>query len=113
MPWGAAATNGLPTNATPGAPYRGGNVVMLGCAALDAGYESNKWATFKQWQAAGANVRKGEHGTRAFYFDRITRDREMENVETGETETVTATIPFLKSFVVFNAAQVDGWADDA
>jgi antirestriction protein ArdC len=106
MPWRAAASNGWPVNAQTGNRYTGGNVLMFWCAGVDRGYTSSRWATFKQWQALGAHVRKGETGTIGVFFNRT--PREVENVKTGETETVN--VPFLRTFHVFNAEQVD---DDA
>src|SRR6185312_15970638 len=43
-----------------GKPYRGVNVLMLWATAQKRAYTSNEWATYRQWQEAGAQVRKGE-----------------------------------------------------
>jgi hypothetical protein len=39
------------------------NTVMLWCAREEHGYETQGWATFDQWKAKGATVRKGEKAT--------------------------------------------------
>ena len=49
---------GFPTNALTGRPYSGTNAFML----LIAG--GGQWATYKQWQELGAQVRKGEKSTK-------------------------------------------------
>lgn len=50
--------DGFPTNALTGKPYSGTNAFML----LIAG--GGQWATYKQWQELGAQVRKGEKSTK-------------------------------------------------
>lgn len=57
MPWHALS---IPLNATSRKPYRGVNVLMLWATAQKRAYTSNEWATYRQWQEAGAQVRKGE-----------------------------------------------------
>lgn len=83
-----------------GEPYGGVNVLALWAAALAFGYSSPVWMTFKQALAYGACVRKGEHGSSVVYASTITRE--------GETNNDPQTIPFLKSYTVFNLAQIDG-----
>jgi antirestriction protein ArdC len=56
--------------------------------------------------AAGGCVRKGERGHTIFYADRFTPENGREQGEGAEGEP--RSIPFLKRFVVFNAAQCDG-----
>jgi antirestriction protein ArdC len=107
QPWSsAAAVPGLPRNAVSGRPYSGINVLILWGAAFEGGYSSQDWLTFRQALAAGGCVRKGERGYTVFYADRFTPDGEREGGDTPEGEP--RSIPFLKRFVVFNAAQCDG-----
>ncbi|EQB18775.1 ArdC-like ssDNA-binding domain-containing protein [Sphingobium lactosutens] len=64
MPWhhfGADVTR--PTNVASGKPYRGINTISLWAAAYGSGYASGVWGTYRQWQALGAQVRKGEHAS--------------------------------------------------
>lgn len=58
----------FPINPTTTKHYGGGNVLTLLSAALDAGYVSGEWATYKQWVAAGVQVRKGERGTACIWW---------------------------------------------
>lgn len=104
QPWNsAAAMPGLPRNAVSGRPYSGVNVLILWGAIIEGCYPSQDWLTFRQALAAGGCVRKGERGHTIFYADRFTPDDGREGGE-GELRS----IPFLKRFVVFNAAQCDG-----
>src|SRR5262245_64073494 len=88
MPW-RHLSPGLPVNALTGNRYTGGNVLAFSFTGMEKGYTSPRWATLKQWQELGAHVRKGEKGTVGFYYNRTPVDREMENIKTGEKETVT------------------------
>lgn len=105
-PWSKAkASLGLPCNAVTKRAYSGINVLILWGAVIEGGYPSQDWLTFRQALAAGGCVRKGERGRTVFYADRFTPKEEREQVESGEE---TRSIPFLKRFTVFNAAQCDG-----
>ena len=107
QPWGsAAACTGLPRNAISGRPYSGINVLLLWGAVIEGGYPSQNWLTFRQALAAGGCVRKGERGQTVFYADRFVPRAGPEPEESGDD--APRAIPFLKRFVVFNAAQCDG-----
>ena len=94
----------LPLNLTTGKPYSGINVLMLWSAGLRHSYASPYWLTFRQAQALGGQVRKGEHGTHCvFYKPWGSTDT---NAATGETETTKGAV--LKGFRVFNLDQIDG-----
>ena len=56
-----------------GIPYQGINVLMLWLAAMDKGYASSTWMTFKQALELKAHVRKGEQGSLVVYADKIIR----------------------------------------
>lgn len=82
--------------------YRGINQFWLSIIAQSEGYESSWWLTYKQAQKLGGQVRKGEKSTLVFFFKPIP----IEEIVNGKK--VKKTIPFLKSFNVFNASQCDG-----
>jgi len=65
------------------------------------GLTGQSWATYKQWQSIGAQVRKGEEGTAVMFFKPL----QVKDRETGED----ATIPMMRTFTVFSADQVDGY----
>ena len=107
QPWNAAgAMPGLPRNAVTGRLYSGVNVLILWGAVIERAFPSQDWLTFKQALAAGGCVRKGEKGETICYADRFTPDAEKQRAE-GQGDAARS-IPFLKRFTVFNAAQCDG-----
>ena len=107
-PWTAGGNGGLPLRAI-GKPYRGINVLLLWIEAALKGYASPVWMTFNQARAIGANVRKGEKGSMVVYANSITKTQTDD--ATGEDSE--RRIPFLKSYTVFNLAQIEnlpaGW----
>ncbi len=86
-----------------GEPYSGINVLLLWQEASERGFTAPHWMTFKQAHDYGAHVRKGEKGTLVVYANSI---QKTETTETGEEKE--RSIPFLKSYVVFNAQQIEG-----
>jgi antirestriction protein ArdC len=107
QPWTAegGAFNARPLRAN-GLAYRGVNVVLLWMTAQEAGYRSRFWLTYRQAQALGAQVRKGEKSALVVYANAIER---IETTDAGEEET--RRIPFMKGYAVFNADQIDGLPD--
>lgn len=83
--------------------YSGINVLMLWMAALDHGFDAPLWMTFKQAKELGGFVRKGEKGSPVVYAGTLTKEE-----ETAEGERETREIPFLKTYTVFNVAQIEG-----
>jgi antirestriction protein ArdC len=81
-------------------PYNGINRLILGMS----GYAMPYWASFKQWQELGASVKKGEKGTMIVFYSPIKKD--VVNPENGDLEQ--SIYHCLKSYYVFNAAQVEG-----
>ncbi len=86
-----------------GTPYRGMNTFWLWMVAEAAGFASPYWMTYRQCQALGGQVRKGEKSTIAIFYR--TYDRQVEG-EDGEDDTETRRV--LKAYAVFNADQCDG-----
>lgn len=85
-----------------GEPYRGINTLLLWMEAQTSGFGSNYWMTYKQAQELGGQVRKGEKAATVTYAGAIERTEENEQGEEEESR-----IPFLKSYFVFNADQID------
>jgi antirestriction protein ArdC len=105
-PWSAGNGEGRimrPLRAN-GIAYQGINVLMLWSEAIEKGFASPIWMTFKQALALDANVRKGEHGSLVVYADKITRTE--TDSETGED--TAREIPFMKGYTVFNTEQIEG-----
>lgn len=108
-PWTSHPGNAMPSNLTTGRPYRGVNVLLLNMQQLACGYPCNRWLTFRQAHAAGARIRRGESGTRIVFFKLLERDD--PTTPRPMLAPTRKVIPLLRSFTVFNAAQVDGLPD--
>lgn len=107
MPWHAIADCSEPVNASTGAAYRGGNHVVFGMVAAARGW-SGYWATYKQWQSLGAQVRKGERATFGVKWSVVTKGRKDDDGQAVEVDSSgRRLVPFC--FSVFSAEQVDGW----
>lgn len=104
-PWQRSPDQALPANLGSGRHYRGINVLLLNLQALAHGYEFNRWLTYRQAQELGAQVRKGERGTQIVFFKML----EIDGSTAGQAHEATdrKVIPLLRSFTVFNAAQID------
>ncbi|MGH7096853.1 MAG: ArdC family protein [Stellaceae bacterium] len=109
MPWHHdGASTARPINVVSRKGYRGANVLALWAAAQAAGYPTGIWGTYAQWQAIGAQVRKGERAT-AIVFWKTTRAKPDEEGDPDETTDERPRF-FARGYSVFNEAQVDGYA---
>jgi antirestriction protein ArdC len=97
-PWSADST--ADKNIVSQKPYAGINRLILGMSSMCQSFNTPVWGSFKQWQALGASVRKGEKGTKIIFYSPVTK----ENKATGDSETYN----LIKAYFVFNASQVDG-----
>jgi len=102
QPWTGASVS-RPLRAC-GTPYQGINVLWLWMAAEAAGHSSPFWMTYRQSQVLGGQVRKGERGTVAIFY----RAYQAKVADEGEEAEDHRTRRVLKSFIVFNACQIDG-----
>ena len=103
MPWHVSTATGRPVNALTGHGYRGVNVVALWAEAVMSGYGTGWWASYRQWERLGAQVRRGEHGTVIVFYNRL---------DTAPTDELDETDGFrlvARASRVFNLNQVDGW----
>ncbi|MBR0721755.1 ArdC family protein [Bradyrhizobium manausense] len=101
-PWAIEKKAGIayvPTNVATGRPYSGINTLLLWAEAMERGFHSHSWMTFKQANDIGAHVRKGEHGTTVVF----TKWTEKPDEETGETKKRS----LLKTYTVFHVEQLE------
>lgn len=64
MPWHRPGISfDLPKNAATDKTYRGSNILSLWIDAAEKKFEHPVWATYKQYEELGAQVRKGEKGS--------------------------------------------------
>lgn len=90
-----------------GVPYAGINVLTLWCSSMERGFSAPMWMTFKQALELGAAVRKGEKGSPVVFASTMTKTE--GDAASGEEQD--RTIPFLKSYTVFNIEQIEGLPD--
>ncbi len=115
QPWasrGEAATiaAGLPKNASTGNTYSGINILLLWGAAIENGFSGQTWLTYQQAKALGGSVMKGECGSMVVYADKfIPKDDQERAAKEGDSPGF---VPFLKRYMVFNAAQCEGLPED-
>ncbi len=95
----------LPTNYVTKQPYHGMNVMLLWLTAQERAYPANFWASYQQWRSIGAQVRKGEKSTQVVFWRPIKKKvKDEHGVEREES------FPLLRTWSVFNVAQVEGKA---
>ena len=82
-------------------PYRGINPFLLACQ----GYASPFWLSFKQAQAAGGTVKKGEKGSMVVFW-KMFEGSELD--KSGKPKM----IPMLRYYTVFNTDQCEGLTVD-
>jgi antirestriction protein ArdC len=91
----------MPINGTTNQEYTGSNVFYLMAMSAAHGFESNKWGTYKQWQAEGKQVPKGAKaaGLVRKFVSRVYED------DAGEGKSYQT----FKVFSVFNEEQLEGY----
>ncbi|MDE2361127.1 MAG: DUF1738 domain-containing protein [Hyphomicrobiales bacterium] len=108
QPWSAANATGRVTRPLRhnGQPYSGMNVLLLWTEAMARGFASPIWMTFRQALELGGHIRKGEAGSLVVFASRFKKTDVDAAGEEFDRE-----IPFLKSYSVFNVAQIEGLPD--
>ncbi len=100
-PWKNGNGGGImPVNAATNRAYNGVNIPILWHAQQTCGYPAPQWMTYKQAQAAGAQVRGGEKSTHIVYTKKLTVTSELNDEDKQ--------IAMLRVYSVFNVSQIDG-----
>jgi antirestriction protein ArdC len=109
-PWDPDKAGGpaMPRNAATGQRYRGINVLTLGMSALAFSSGDPRWATYKQAEDKGWQVRKGERGTTGFFFKKLEL---RDDSKPDDSEDSVRRIPLLRAFHLLHASQIDGVPD--
>jgi antirestriction protein ArdC len=108
-PWSAGRSSGdvsLPLRHT-GEPYRGINILILWSEAIQNGYQSARWMTYRQALELGGYVRKGEAGSQVVYANSLS----MKSVETDGSVN-QRDVYLLRAYTVFNTDQIDGLPEE-
>jgi len=109
MPWHTSGRYSFsPINVISRKAYRGINTLCLWSAAQVKGYESGEWATYRQWQERGAQVRKGEKSATVVFW-KFANDAQETQEHGDDHETSASRLLFTRGYAVFNAEQVDGY----
>ncbi len=103
MPWRQDGL-AIPQNALTKASYKGINILSLWVQAKGCGYPTSVWASYRQWQQLGAQVRRGEKASQIVFY------KKLEVEPNAEDETDDGRRLIAKSYAVFNVAQVDDFA---
>ena len=112
-PWEPGHPSGfVPLNPTTGKRYRGINAIQL----MSQEHEDQRWMTYKQAAAVGAQVRKDEKGTTIQYWkfseEQTKLDSTGKPVLDGEGKPIKLQVTLERPRVfyanVFNAEQIDG-----
>lgn len=109
--WDSEAGGFLPANAATRRQYSGINIAILWSVAGRHSYPTHEWMTFKQALELGANVRKGEKATQIVFVKQLTRsDEHVKDTSNEGAEDIRSPkkVTVLKTFAVFNVAQIDG-----
>lgn len=88
-----------PTSLSTKKAYRGVNHMLLMFEAMDKGYKSPWWGTFKQIADLGGKIRKGEKGTAVVLWKRFETD--------NSTEEAPKFAAMMRYFTVFSSEQAD------
>src|SRR6202049_209077 len=99
-PWRKPWRTETPANLASKKEYRGINIFLL----ASQGYGSRYWVTYRQAQALGGCVKKGEHGSKVVFWK--IDEYGKENKETGETENRKSIL--LRYYTIFNLEQCEG-----
>ena len=106
-PWTGGDADMAPANLSTSRRYRGINVLLLNMQLMVRGYGSNRWLTYQQARGLGAQVRKGESGTPIVFF-KMHELGAAAGVVQPEPDATRRVVPLLRTFTVFNAAQIEG-----
>lgn len=104
QPWrgGAGVIPSMPANAVSKRAYSGVNVFILWSAAIEHGYQSAQWLTYKQAIQLGGNVRRGEHGQAIIFVAKVPNKNAKPDANGNEK-----TFSLMKTYTVFNVEQCD------
>ena len=86
-----------------GQPYSGINILMLWGSAIEQGFTSRIWMTFRQATELNAHFKKGEKGTLVVFANKLTKTEQDEGGNDVERQ-----IPYMKGYTAFNVEQIEG-----
>lgn len=112
LPWQKRFETGAPLQQPlrhHGVPYQGINTLLLWAAAMERGFTSPYWMTFKQAKEMGASVVKGAKSEIVVYVGRV--EKESDQIDPSTGEPVKVGVHFMKQYRVFNTSEIEGLAE--
>lgn len=104
MPWHRAGLGAsLPRNPITKQPYQGINCVSLWAVSELSQYPTTEFASYRQWNEIGAQVKAGAKGAVVVFYKEFSVEPDPENPD-DDGQRKTARHSF-----VFNASQVEGY----
>jgi antirestriction protein ArdC len=104
LPWQRSGLSGvLPKNVESGKHYNGINTLALMVASHVNNHPTNLYGTYRQWLAAGAQVRGGAKGTLVIFYKTYSAEPDPSHEDDDGSRRVA------KASHVFNLADVDGY----
>lgn len=91
-----------------GTAYRGINTVVLWMEAQARGYASPYWMTYRQAEALGGQVRRGERCSTAVLYKTIDAKEAQGDASAMPSDENASKRRVLRAFAIFNADQIDG-----
>jgi antirestriction protein ArdC len=107
MPWHGSGI-ARPQNALTRSDYHGINIIALWAEAYNRNFATGWWATYRQWQEAGCQVKRDERASTIVFFKQLD---EVPGEDEGEDVPRARLIA--RASRVFNADQVEGWTEPA
>jgi antirestriction protein ArdC len=102
MPWEGG---GPPMRVSVKKPYRGTNAMVLNIITMEKNYSNNYYGTYKQWQALGNQVKRGEKSCPVIYWKFFDATDDLVEDEDGKLRTRP---PIARYYSVFNLDQTEG-----
>jgi antirestriction protein ArdC len=111
-PWSRAGQGKLPVNGFTGKAYQGTNTLLLWIEAMEHGYQSHRWLTFKQMRLLGGRLNqetlaraKGSKDCLCVRYG--TYDKKVPTwIDKDGHARTTDEVPYAKPFYVFNTDQI-------
>lgn len=104
-PWVSIGGPRMGTNFVTNRRYSGVNTIITMLAETKNNWPISYWATFNQFRTQGCRIRKGAKATTIVYWSQFKKTAEDKN-----GDPVEKTIPYLKTWNIFNVAQAEGEA---
>ncbi len=105
--WSSRAVDGLPYNKFTGTVYDGINTFTLLGASHENGYVCNQWATLKNWNDAGYQIKKGSSCEYIIFSKPLKKESKSQVDDNGDP--IIKNYWINQTYAVFNAEQVEGY----